>query len=276
MSFAKVNFTPTVAPADGGGGGAAGGWIFPEFGDLTLNQGSYGMTYAAGQNGFKHRVTIDAAANSNEFNRSVMGFVLIDTGKTVAQMLAAHATILSVLIKVNPISASDPICSDNGARFQFGPIITWGNSLSASKTGGYFCGVSLNATGGIGAFTRTDVGRITNSSTLATLGRNVGNDGVTTDKLSFLQLSATGMYGNPHGQQVAGFTGGDFVVGFINPVEGDARFHSLNEAAQISSSQNGTTETCHVGVCFGQRVIGANPQSKTLDFDFKYILQSDE
>ena len=275
MSIQRVSFTPTVAPADGGGGGATGGWQTTTHGDLTLNQGSYGMTYAAGQNGFAHRITIDTAASSRYFDRSVMGYLYLDLQKTVTQLRDAFATNVSILIKCS-ITAGDAKVTDAGAEFHFGPAITWGPTISASKDGGYFSGIICKNATGNGMFRRPSVtGRIVTDSTLGTgtaLFQSF-NNGATDDVFEWMQFSGTGMYGNPRGAAVAGFTGGDMVWGFKTAA--GARFHDLNEAHQLSTQQNSQSETAHVGVCFGQYISNAGlAQSKTLDFDFSYFIES--
>ena len=259
-----------------GGAAATGGWVFPTSSDLTLNQGSYGMTLGAGQNGFANRITIDIAANSNYFDRSTMGSVFIDTGKTIQNLIDANATACSVMMKLSS-TAGDGLF-DGGSIFHFGPMIIWGNALSSSKTGGYYAGIGcFNVTSDQTYKQVDDIGRIANNSTL-TLNSVFSNfnDGVTNDKLIGMQLTATGMKGNARGNNVAGFTGGDFVTQF--ETAGGAKFHDVAEKNRVSDSQNASTntETLHLGICFGQRVTNSGiATTKTLDFDFKYLIETD-
>lgn len=274
MSFAKVNFTSTVTPA-GGGGGDVAAWKTTAFGDLSVDSGSYGVTYSAGQNGFAHRVVIDTAADSSPsyFNKTQMAFISLDTGKTVSNLLSLNGAVCSIIIKVS-ITGGDANVSDSSAYLYFGPCLAFGSDTSSAYAGGAFGGViCTTGTGSTMIRPTNTVGRFGSESSLSIdTFSNLNPSGTTDDTLETIQLNTTGMYGNARGSANAGFTGLDLVYGF-KKADG-TRYHDNLEKAQVSHNQNSQANTVHLGLCIGQRIIGGSPQSKTLDFDVIYLLET--
>lgn len=276
MSFARVNFTSTVTP-ETGGGGAVGGWKTLQFGDVTKENGNYTMTHEAGQNGFTHRITIDAGANCQYLDITKAAWLYYDTGISMATLSGKKATTISILAEFS-IPPDSPLGADATNRFQFAVYLNNNSDINVNATG-FFAGLIANANvQGTNFFYMSDqVARMgtTTSTSLATLDNGTGDNQYSHaggDILQTIQLTATGQSGKESGDKY-GFTGGDFVVGHTKGASGP--FVTNKTEKQNTDPRYAGAGNLHVGIFFCQKVpsIGSG-NSKTFDFDLKYLIES--
>ena len=127
---------PAAAPA------AAAAWKEIANSDVTLSQGNYTASHAAGQNGFTHRITIDTGADSAFFETAKCAYLYFDTGITMATLSDNLATVISVLLEFD-IPPDSVLGADANAEFHFGPVINNNTAISSSGMG-MFGGMIMN------------------------------------------------------------------------------------------------------------------------------------
>jgi|TARA_R100000081_G_C4815815_1_gene174955 hypothetical protein len=269
-----------------GGGGLAGGattstlWKSLGTSDMTLAAGNYTVSHAAGQNGFTHRITIDTGADSAYFATAQCAYLYFDTGISMATLSANKATVVSILIEFS-IEPGNALGTDANARFHFGPVAN-NNTTLGSSTMGLHGGIIMNNNNASDFFVRCSngLGKTGSTSTLSldSLERGTGDnayDYSNGDIMKSIQLTATGLGGKEAGDKF-GLTGGDLIFGQTKGASGPF-VHNLQEFV-LRDDRRAGAGNLHIGVMFGQDTDvngnGTAGNSKTLDFDIKYLIDS--
>tara|TARA_R100001510_G_C7656486_1_gene216544 strand:- start:6545 stop:7387 length:843 start_codon:yes stop_codon:yes gene_type:complete len=277
MSLAR----PTSTVERGSGvvpdSGPTSAWNELQHTDMAIHTGGYGVSIAAGSNGFSQRMTIDGAADSSYFKTSVCSFVYYDTGISLASLADKKVVTLSLVMEFN-IAVGDALVSDSGGQFHFGPCIS-NTSDPDDAACGFFAG-TICSTGTANTVVRpsSGVGKTGNTSTLslgafqnpdATGALGNGFDASNGDTLVQMQLSASGL----NAKQIPnkfGWTGADILYGIRKA--GSTFCHDLTENVLKDDRRAGLGNLL-IGVLAGQKHTGT-PASKNLDFNFKYLLET--
>lgn len=267
MPIAKVNFTK-VNDASAGSGGNVDAWVTTQSSDVSTDAGDYGFTHAVGQNGFGHRITIDTSADTGTvyLDRTKCAWIYVDTGISLTELRSNKALVVSVLLEFD-IPSTSPILND-GAWFNFGPIITNSTTLSSGATGG-FGGLTGSSTGFFGRKFQavSGIGKVGSVNGLTGTQYPLGGYNQNADTVKSIQLSSTGRVGDSSN---FGFNGLDITYG----IEVSGTFeHSTTDYVQTSDNMGGIGNLV-VGIMFGQRIYDADiATDKTFDFDFKYLVE---
>ena len=278
MSLARPTSTVSRGSGVAPDSGPTSAWNELQHTDMAIHTGGYGVTIGAGSNGFSQRMTIDAAADSGYFQTSVCSFVYYDTGISMASLADKKVVTLSLVLEFN-IAVGDALVSDSSAYFHFGPCIS--NSTDPDSAGcGFFAG-TICTTGSANTVVRPSSGiGITGSTSNLTLSsfENPANSGAlgnafdasNNDTLVQMQLSASGL----NAKQIPdkfGWTGADILYGIKKA--GSTFCHDLLENVLKTDKRVGLGNL-YIGVLAGQNTVGGSPQSKALDFNFKYLLET--
>ena len=269
-----------------GGGGLAGGgattdtlWKSIANADVTLSQGNYTASHAAGQNGFTHRITIDTGADSAFFETAKCAYLYFDTGISMATLSNNLVTVISVLVEFN-IPPDSVLGADANAEFHFGPVIN-NNAVISNSGMGMFGGMVMNNNSQADTFAMisSGIGKAGNNSSLtgvSFLNRGTGDnayDHSEGDILRTIQLTATGLAAKEAGDKF-GITGGDLCIGHTKGPSGPVVTNT--EEMVLRTDRIAALGNLLIGVMFGQNTDvqgnGTAGNSKTLDFDIKYMI----
>ena len=266
---------PEAAPA------AADAWKEIANSDVTLSQGNYTASHAAGQNGFTHRITIDTGADSAFFDTTKCAYLYFDTGITMATLSANRATVISVLIEFD-IPPDSVLGADPDAEFHFGPVIN-NNSVIDNSGMGMFGGIIMNNNNQTDFFAMISngIGKAGNNSSLSSefLERGSGDnlyDHSNGDILKVVQLTASGFGGKEAGDKF-GITGGDLMIGHTKGATGPLVTNKMEQV--LRTDRIAGLGNLLIGVMFGQNtdVNGTGTptagNSKTLDFNIRYLIE---
>ena len=265
--------TASAAPDSGSA------WVEIPFADMAKNDGNYGVTHAAGQNGFSHRITIDTAADSAFFETAKCAYLYYDTGISMATLSNNLATVISVLLEFD-IPPDSVLGADADAEFHFGPVINNNTTISSSGMG-MFGGMIMNNNNqnDFFAMITSGIGKAGNNSSLSSafLTRGAGDNSYqhsNGDILKTIQLTATGFAAKEAGDKF-GITGGDLMIGHTKGASGPVVINS--EEMVLRTDRIAGLGNLYIGVMFGQNTDvngnGTAGNSKTLDFTIKYMLE---
>tara|TARA_Y100001938_G_scaffold150489_1_gene241652 strand:+ start:2181 stop:3017 length:837 start_codon:yes stop_codon:yes gene_type:complete len=260
---------PDAAPA------TAAAWKELAVSDMATAAGGYSLTHGAGSNGFTQRITIDNAADSNYLMPAVTSFIYFDTGLSLASLADKKVTSLSILLEFS-IAPGDALITDANGFFNFGLAIT-NNTTIGSATTGLFGGLTCTSTAGDTAVRPlSGIGKSGQTSSLSlstfTSAGDNGYDYSNGDTVVSIQLSASGLNAKEASDKY-GFTGGDIIYGLKKA--GSVYVNDLLENVLKDDRRAGAGNLIF-GLIAGQKTsgFGGTAQSKTLDFNMHYLLET--
>jgi hypothetical protein len=279
MSLARPTSTVSRGSGVAPDSGPTSAWQEIANSDVTLSQGNYTASHAAGQNGFTHRITIDTGADSAFFETAKCAYLYFDTGITMATLSNNLATVISVLLEFD-IPPDSVLGADADAEFHFGPVINNNTTISSSGMG-MFGGMIMNNNNqnDFFAMITSGIGKAGNNSSLsaAFLERGTGDnayDHSNGDILKTIQMTATGFAAKEAGDKF-GITGGDLMIGHTKGASGAVVTNK--EEMVLRTDRIAGLGNLYIGVMFGQNTdvngSGTAGNSKTLDFSIKYMIE---
>jgi len=256
----------------GGGGGGSVGWQEVSFAQGTAVAQGYGITYEASPvSGFDHRITIDINSSTNYLSKSVASYVYFDTGQSLATLSAAQSLVMAVRIECS-IDPTSNIITDTGADFSLAAFLA--NNQPPSATMGVWSGAFYDHVLASPRIFATTHGDFSTDTTVSGGGSQVFTD-ISND-----------LYEGPNViiQPVQTGTSGSPLLGIQRAMTN--HWFEDNSASKSNVTDNNTlqrtgfggdtgTGNIFVGGMFSQFIRNAGTaQSKTLDFNIRYLLAS--
>jgi hypothetical protein len=257
----------------GGGGGGAVGWQEVTFADGTAVGQGYGITYEASPvAGFEHRLTIDTNSSTTFLGKSVAAYVYFDTGVSLASLSTAQSLVMAARIECS-IDPTSNIVTDNDADYAFGPFIA--NDQPPSATMGVWGGgVYFFNTGSARLFGLSQ-GGFNADTTVSLGGALVSGFDPAADRyegpITIVQPLQTGTGAAPTIGIIRSSTSH-----YYEDTSSSKTVTGLDTSfTRVNFGGTSGTGNIFVGGMFGQSIRNAaGAESKTLDFNIRYLLAS--
>ena len=258
----------------GGGGGGSVGWQDVTFAQGTAVGQGYGITYEASPvSGFEHRITIDTNSSTDYLGKTVAAYVYYDTGQSLATLSDAQSLVMAVRIECS-IDPTSNIITDSGADFSLAGFMA-NNQPPSATMGAWSGGVAdhLLATPRILA---TTVGDFSTDTKVAGGGFLVINTGqITTDKYEGPNIIIQPVQTGTNAAPLLGIQRAVVNQYFEDNSASKSNVADTNTLQKANFGGDTGTGNIFVGGMFSQFIRNAGTaQSKTLDFNIRYLLAS--